>query len=227
MDKTNLKVAVVSALLCCLLAGCAHHPWLYVDDSRASVLIVRGYIASGVLNRSECYEVSEEAVCGIGLPSDVTFVVEQSLVGTPARKRLPVQVHYTGGWPELVKGPRAQYVAVILTDGEVSELHGVESVVRTVDGKWAIPIKMQDDAPQFPCSREDIPPERLRFQPPGPRESFDDVGFDESDAESLKDDDGYTVKDGYVYANKGVLLDHATTVYAGKPAAAVEGACRY
>lgn len=197
----NKKIAAGLASIGCLLAGCAHRPWLYVDDSRASVLIVRGYIGSGALHRSSCYEPVAEAICGTGLRSDVTFVIEQTLVGDSAGKRVPVQFQYTDSWPELARGRGAQYLAVILTDGEVSELHGVASVARTIDGRWAIPIATEDDEPTFPCSRAEIPPARLQFQPRGPRASF--------------------------AANEGLLLDHAVAVYGGKTAAEVEGACRY
>src|SRR5689334_471154 len=143
MGETNIKTVMLSAWMCVLLAGCAH-PWVYVDESRASVLIVRGYIGSGELQRSPgCDEMLLEAVCGSPPRSDITFVVEQTLVGAPARKRLPVQFAYTQGRPELVKGREAQYLAVLTTDGKVSELHGVAPLVRTIDGKWAVPVTMQ------------------------------------------------------------------------------------
>lgn len=222
----STRITAVLGLLCCLLAGCAS-PRYDIDESRASVLIVRGYIEGGSLNRwGPCYEL-EVGVCGSGLPSDVTFVVEDALVGAAARKHLRAHLHYTQSWPDLELGRGAQYLAVILSDGGSNRIYGVVSVVRTADGKWAVPVPYEGDEPKFPCSRADISPTRLQFEPPGPRQSFAELEYDWRDAENLQEDDSFTVKDGYVYANTGLSLDHASALYAGKSAEAVAGACEY
>lgn len=224
MDKAASRITAVLGLLCCLLAGCAS-PERYVDESRAWVRVVRGYIEAGTLHRWELCEL-EFAVCGAGLPSDVTFVVEEALVG--AGKRRPrAYFSYTLVWPELKLGRESQYLAVILSDGRTNELRGVVPVARTTDGKWAVPITVDEDSDLLPCSKEDPPPARLQFEPSGARESLVELEYDERDVWRLKEDDSYTVKDGYVYANKGVSLDRVAAVYAGKSVASVAKACAY
>lgn len=138
--------------------------------------------------------------------------------------RLRIYFSYAAYWPEEVVLGR-QYVAVILSDGSVHELEGVESVVPTADGKWAIPISTDDKLPSFPCSNHEVEPEQLQFLEPQPREALADLGYEEYRIEQLTEDDSFVVKDQYLYANKGLSLKHVPAAYGGKSAAKVAGEC--
>jgi hypothetical protein len=62
--------------------------------------------------------------CAPGRQSVATFVVEQTLVGATAQKRLRVHFGYLDGWPELKLGQRHQYLAAVLSNGQAHELGG-------------------------------------------------------------------------------------------------------
>ena len=51
MTEPGLSRPAPCWLLCCLLAGCAARLESYVEKTRASVLVVRGYLESGELHR--------------------------------------------------------------------------------------------------------------------------------------------------------------------------------
>jgi hypothetical protein len=227
-------VAGVLRLLCCLLAGCATSSVPYVDKSSASVLVLRGYFESGKLHRwaagcSGPAELMEVINCAPGPQSVATFVVEQTLVGATAPKRLRVHFGYAEGWPELKLGQRHQYLAAVLSDGQVNELGGAARVARTIDGRWAIPITFAEDSYLFPCSTYDVEPALLRFQEPRPREAIADLVFTQYEVVDLIDDlkgnDSYSLEGSYVYANKGVLLEYVAAAYGSKPATKFAGEC--
>jgi hypothetical protein len=216
-------------LLCCLLAGCAARPESYVEKTRASVLVVRGYLESGELHRwKECQgppELLEVINCVPGPRSVATFVIDEPILGTPTRSRLRVQFGYAGYWPELKLGHRYQYLAALISDGASNELEGVAPVARTTEGAWAIPITMERRSYVFPCSMYDFEPELLRFREPRPREPLGDMGEEPELVHELEEDGSYTVDKGYVYADKGVPLKHVPAAYDGKSAATVSGEC--
>jgi hypothetical protein len=223
--------AGVLALLCCWLAGCVGSPERDVDESRASVLVARGYIESGKLHRWPLCdgppELMEVINCAPGRLSIVTFVIEEALVGSSASKRLRVNLAYTQSWPELARGRRHQYLAIIITDGSSHELEGAASLARTTEGRWAIPITLDQDSNLLPCTVYEVEPQPLQFLSPRPKESLAGLEYDQEDIDDLQSDGSYTVAGGDVYANKGVLLEHAPAAYAGDSAATVTGACRF
>ena len=223
-----MKKRRVGPVLCCLLAGCAASSERYVDSSRASVLVVRGYLESGTLHRSSGCRGADpglEVQCAPPPPSIATFVVEESIVGAPARKRLRVRFGYSPHWPEVMLGKTHQYLAAIVSDGSVHELEGVAPVARTTDGGWAIPIAMERESHLFPCSMHDVEPEPMRFQDPRPREPLGIYAGDQEIIDDLNEDDLYTVENGYVYADKGVPLEHVAAAYEGKSPDTVSGEC--
>jgi len=205
-----------------------------VDESRASVFVVRGYIEAGRIHRwheikgpPELLEVINPAP---GPLSVATFVVEVPLVGAPAKKRLRVRFDYPPNWPELKLGQPYQYLAAIISDGASYELEGVAPVARTIENGWAIPVTLDARLSHllplhlFPCSMYDVKPERLRFQEPRPRERLPE-GMEAEATVDEWEDEGFTLEKGYAYANEGVRLEHVLAAYDGKSAATVSGEC--
>jgi hypothetical protein len=223
-----MKKRRVGPVLCCLLAGCAASSERYVDSSRASVLVVRGYLESGKLHRSSGCKGADpglEVQCAPPPPSIATFVVEENIVGAPARKRLRVSFGYSPHWPEVMLGKTHQYLAAIVSDGSAHELEGVARVARTTEGGWAIPIGMERETHLFPCSMHDVEPEPLRFQEPRPNEPLGDMANDPELVDEFNEGDAYTVEKGYQYADKGVSLAHVPAAYEGKSPDTVSGEC--
>jgi hypothetical protein len=233
MTEPGLSRSAPWWLLCCLLAGCAARPELsvpHVDETRAAVLIVRGYLESAKLHRwKDCQgppELLEVINCATPWPLSVaTFVIDEPIVGTPTRSRLRVHFAYSYLWPELKVGHRYQYLAALISDGSSNELKGVAPVARTTEGAWALPITLERGPDAFPCSIYKVEPEPLRFREPRPRQSLGDRSDDQELVDALKEDDSFTVERGYAYANKGVPLKHVPAAYDGTSAATVSGEC--
>jgi len=229
----GLSMAGLMGLLPLLLSTCASTSDYYVDEERASVLLVRGYLESGALHRWQTCDDGMTGFidCATGLPSEATFVVEEAILGAPRRKRLRLHFRYAAHWPELAL--RQQYVAVILSDGSVDELEGVATVAPTVDGRWAIPVRVYDPSGDvLPCTKSEVRPTPLQFASPRPAESLAELQFDERDVSrfrerliDFKKDDLFSIEADHIYATGGIPLDKLPAAYAGKSATKVAGEC--
>ena len=68
-------------------------------------------------------------------------------------------------------------------------------------------------------------PEPMKFRWPRPRQSIADLEFDAEDVQDATSDGAYSADGAYLYANKGVLLEHARDAYEGTSPTQLSGDC--
>lgn len=181
-------------------------PDYFSDTTQPDVVL--GYFAEPYkLGRKSCLDGDEYGDPGghcYGPIPSVTLVVQDVIFGRAPEVRLKLSVHGVEHAERFPLGSRQPVLAYPTRYGTLSAL-GVQRLVRTRAGEWALPVGSERDYPDLPCSIERfLKPHAIEFAGPQPTRALEE--YDEDEIEELESNPDVTVRNKIVAFRAGILL---------------------
>jgi hypothetical protein len=169
----RMRAGWIAPLAALLLAGCASAPrlsGLAEFDAEASPIVAIGYFSHAEnLGIESCpWDPVIEIDCWGPSPT-ANFVVQEVLFGRLPRARLKFSVYDVKRPNEFPLGRGRPVIAYVWDWGPLKYF---QELAWTTTGELALPILIESDLPNLPCSGEDLlEPVALEFRKPGPHVS--------------------------------------------------------